>query len=104
MSDDEFLVPLKPCPWCKQTPDMWLPLEGMGNTNGTWSWHIHCTNWFCKMKPKSPSVSIRKTTKKSYEGIRRKLIELLMIWNEGNELIAYEGKLIDIDKIIKEGL
>ena len=104
MSNHEFLAPLKPCPWCKKTPEIYLPLGWVGNSESTWCWYIYCKNEQCKMKPKSPHVSIRKTTKKSFEGIRQKLVELLLMWNEGNDLVATEGKLIDIQKIITEGI
>lgn len=92
-------VIIKPCPWCKQTPDLNMPIDNLTNCDGTWCWYIQCFK--CKMKPKSPYVSLRKTTKTDPFRIGKKLEELAHMWNEGNDYKAYEKKVVDLSGIIK---
>jgi hypothetical protein len=92
-------VILRPCPWCKRTPEMWLPTEDGQNTDDTWMWYIECYNPECDMQPKSPHVSIRKTTKKSVTAIALKLDELACKWNNNNDCEAYEKKVIDLEDL-----
>ncbi len=89
-------VKLKPCPWCKKTPEMSLPLGP-----NTWLWNIHCVTDSCLMKPKSRHVSLRKKGKKDANKIFSKLDFLATIWNSGNDLAAFEAKRIDITKLLE---
>jgi len=87
-------VVLKPCPWCDKTAELCLPYNGE-----TWIWTVACKNYDCMMKPVSPHVSIRKTTKKNFEAICKKLEALCERWNKSNPRIAREMKLVDLSKI-----
>lgn len=87
-------VVLKPCPWCKKTPDIWMPIEG-----DTWCWLIQCNNYYCRMKPKSPHVSIRKTTKSDFFLWHGKVESLAHRWNAGNPFKAFEMKVIDLERL-----
>lgn len=87
-------VVLKPCPWCRKTPDIWMPVEGV-----TWCWQIQCDNNECWMKPKTGHVSIRKTTKKDFFSFHGKVERLAHIWNGGNPFKAYEMKVIDLEHL-----
>lgn len=86
---------LKPCPWCKKTPELWMPVN-----DDTWKWEIVCRTQECKMKPRSPHVSIRKTTKESIEKIAEKLAILAEMWNSGNDCVAFEYKIVDTGPIM----
>ena len=87
-------VVLKPCPWCRKTPDIWMPIE-----EGTWCWDIRCNYSGCRMKPRSPHVSIRKNTKKEFFLFHGKLENLSNIWNGGNPFPGYELKVIDMSTL-----
>lgn len=91
---------LKPCPWCRKTPKTWLPLDNSDDPlNETWLWYIYCDNRKCEMRPRSPHVSIRKTTKTSLPRIMAKIAHLANRWNEGNPCEAYEKLIVDLSKI-----
>lgn len=92
-------VVLKPCPWCKKTPDIWMP-TGME----TWQWIISCRNPQCGVKPSSPHVSIRKTTKKNFPALWLKVANLADSWNRGNPVRAIEKKVIDLEPLRAFGL
>ena len=67
--------------------------------DGTWCWEIRCWNNDCVMKPKSPHVAIRNTTKTDFLRFFLKLGDLADSWNRGNPFKAFEMKLIDCAKI-----
>lgn len=87
-------VVLRPCPWCKQTPDLEMPIH-----EDTWRWLVRCKTNACGMQPVSPHVSIRKTGKKSSNVIAEKLQKLADMWNVGNEYRATYKKIVDLGKI-----
>lgn len=87
-------VVLKPCPWCKKTPDIWMPIE-----EATWCWEIRCINQHCEMRPKTPYVSIRKSNKENFILFHEKLCVLVHRWNHGLHTKPYEMKVIDLTKI-----
>ena len=87
-------VVLKPCPWCRKTPDLFMPIA-----ETTWVWTIRCINQNCCMKPVSPHISIRKTTKENFFAFHGKIEHLANTWNGGNPFPAFEMKLIDLEKI-----
>lgn len=91
---------LKPCPWCRKTPDIWMPIE-----EDTWCWKIRCINPSCCMRPESPHVSIRKSVKKQFFDFHGKLEHLCHTWNGGNPFAPFELKTIDLSKLpeINEG-
>lgn len=102
IEENTIEIVLKPCPWCNQTPDLILPIDDRENTDGTWLWKIRC-NWIeCRIKPISPYVSIRKTTKNDIYRLNMKLERLAYMWNNENPRIARDKKRIEIKKIIKE--
>lgn len=88
-------VVLKPCPWCRKTPNIYMPVP----QNDTWCWEVRCENKDCCMKPKSPHVSIRNTVKKDFFSFHGKIERLAHTWNGGNPLKAFEMKLIDLQKL-----
>lgn len=96
--------PLKPCPWCKKTPQLQMPLDPKmerGYTRGwiekdeTWIWKIYCN---CEVNIEA-KVSIRKTSKSNQFRLLTKLNALVDKWNAGNPEKAYEKKVIDLRKI-----
>lgn len=89
-----YEFPLCPCPWCRKTPHLELPIM-----EDTWVWDIRCDNYECPIKPRSPHVSIRKTGKGDPKKIREKLDTLVKRWNECNPIRAYEKKVVDLGKL-----
>lgn len=90
-------VILNPCPWCKKTPELIMPIY-----EDTWLWKVGCRNPSCLIQCESPHVSIRKTSKKDIRKIGEKLDELARMWNTGNNLWPYERKIIDATKVLHE--
>ncbi len=90
----EFVV--KPCPWCKKTPGLWMPIE-----EETWSWFIRCDNPECSVEPRSKHVNFRNTAKTSVARFIAKVDELIGSWNKGNDLAPIEKKSVCIDKIAR---
>lgn len=95
-------APLCPCPWCKKTPDLWMPMDRPGSVymNGrphveedTWVWKIRC----CQNS--EAKVSIRKTSKHNLSRFLDKIDELFDRWNSNNPVKAYEKKVIDLRMI-----
>ncbi len=97
-----FIVPLKHCPWCASMPELYMPYDDTYNTNGTWMWYVHCSNYDCNVKPKSRYVSIRKQGKLSTVWMRMKLLTLESYWNTGLSSKATHGKEVDLNKLISE--
>jgi hypothetical protein len=93
----DIRVRLKPCPWCKKTPDLSMPVG-----QDTWKWEIACRNSLCTMQPTSPHVSIRNTAKESIEKIAEKLALLAEKWNSGNDCVAFEYKIVDTGPIMSK--
>ena len=93
----DIRVRLKPCPWCKKTPEISMPLG-----EGTWQWAVACETETCQMKPKSPHVSIRNTAKESIEKVAEKLAILAERWNSGNDCVAFEYKIVDTGPIMAQ--
>ena len=89
---------LKPCPWCKKTPKLMLPIEN-GDDDQTWIWDIQCEEYDCLVKPKSQHVSVRKTSKYTMSRVMAKLNQLAHSWNHQNPIDAYEKIVISLDKI-----
>lgn len=89
-------VPLCPCPWCKKTPDLWLPLDqAIDKKDKTWIWKIRCS---CKVSSET-YISIRKTTKTNLTRFLDKIDGWFDAWNQGNPVEAYEKKVIDLRMI-----
>ena len=93
-----FLVEahLCPCPWCKKTPDLRMPLDQKGEEEDkTWVWRIVCNcSVSCERK-----TSIRNTTKTNLTRFLDKIDEWFDGWNQGNPVKAYEKKVIDLRMI-----
>ena len=85
--------PLSPCPWCKKTPEMHMPIRV-----GTWNWRIACGNHECRVRPEC-TVPIRKTSKTILARFRGKLSLLVQKWNQDNPVPPYEKKVIDLTPI-----
>jgi hypothetical protein len=107
ISVNGFLVEaaLKPCPWCKRTPDLRMPLDQeeatkWGKRPETWVWTIGCS---CRVKSVC-SISIRNTTKTEVSRFLNKLNDLFSAWNSGNDCKAYEKKVIDLRMIPNLGI
>jgi hypothetical protein len=92
-------VVLKPCPWCKKTPDLKLPIDA-DEADKTWCWTVICRTPGCGMKPESPHVNIRRGQKKQAGHIAFKLDALAVKWNNGNDYKAYEKKVIELEEIV----
>lgn len=92
-------IPLKPCPWCKKTPELLMPIED-DETCKTRMWHIECKNSQCDINPRSKYICIRNTKKKSVFHIIDKLKELENMWNTNNDTIAYEKKVVNITRML----
>lgn len=92
-------VILKPCPWCKKTPELNLPIDREVGDQTTWRWVICCKNEICTMNPISPHTNIRKNQKKNSGMIRFKMDQLAKSWNFGNDCVAYEKKVVDLEEI-----
>ena len=82
---------LKPCPWCKKTPELEMPIP-----DDTWCWNIQCRNPSCAVNPKSKHVSIRNTNKTQFFSFHGKVEKLVLGWNYGNLCKPYEKKVIDL--------
>ena len=94
---------LNPCPWCKKTPKMWMPLDQPGEgheEHTTWIWEISC---HCRVKVKA-SISIRNTSKTDLSRFLDKLDELFDRWNAENPVKAYEKKVIDLRDVPNLGI
>ncbi len=92
-------VVLKPCPWCKKTPELELPISDKGDGK-TWCWAICCRNPECLMQPRSPHVNLRKAQKNDSYQVKFKMGKLADKWNTGNNTIAFEKKIVDITEIL----
>jgi len=109
---DEIL-PLCPCPWCKEIPEVRLSFESRGQfIEGkwiilchSWNWSISCDNFSCNVKP-SVCVCVRKTSQVYRKKFFNKVCELFNKWNKDNPLRATQGKHIffnEKDQIKKIG-
>lgn len=101
--------PLKPCPWCKKTPVLDMPLDQKMereydrewiDKHETWVWKIFCNCWVSS----EAKVSIRKTSKTEPKRFMNKLNELVDKWNAHNPEKVYEKKMIDLRKIPNLGI
>lgn len=91
---------LCPCPWCKKTPILWMPLDQKGaERDETWKWEISCS---CHAA--TSYVAFRKTSKTHLGRFLAKLDELFDKWNNGNPIKAYEKKVIDLRMIPNLGV
>ncbi len=89
-------APLCPCPWCKKTPDLFMPLDTKGIKDfKAWVWVIRCN---CRVNSEV-KVSIRKTSKSILSRFLDKVDELFDKWNSNNPVKAYEKKVIDLKMI-----
>jgi len=97
-------VALKPCPWCKKTPYLNMPLDQKSSfyMNGnrhddeeTWVWKIKCE---CRVASEA-KISIRNTSKTNLDRFLDKVDELFDKWNDGNPMKAYEKKVLDLKMI-----
>jgi hypothetical protein len=86
---------ISPCPWCKRTPDLIMPIP-----ESTWNWKIRCINPECKIHPEC-SIPIRKTSKVIVDRLLMKINMLALKWNENNPIQPYEKKLLDLSPISK---
>ncbi len=94
-------APLKPCPWCKKTPDLRMPLDQKdAKEDKTWVWKISCG---CRVACET-YVSIRNTTKTNVTRFLDKLDELFDKWNKENPVKAYEKKVLDLRMIPNLGI
>ena len=99
---DNFVeVPLKPCPWCKKTPQLKMPLDQKGaSEDETWVWRVYCG---CNVSSEA-KMSIRNTSKTNLSRFLDKIDELFDKWNEGNPVKAYEKKILDLKMIPNLGM
>ena len=88
---------LKPCPWCKRTPDINMPIPD----DQTWSWYIECRALNCAVRPRGPKINFRNTSKTDYIRFINKIEQMVEFWNTGIETIVKELKVIDLTPIIK---
>lgn len=65
------------CPFCDGGPRGCFPHDG----NETWLWTLACENPKCSMQPKTPHVTLRKTSKTDASRINKKILELFNKWN-----------------------
>lgn len=86
---------IKPCPWCKKTPELFMPIP----QQETWRWHIACIQPGCAVKPRSQHVNFRNTSKKDLRPFLRKITGLVEGWNGDLDTVPYEKKIIDCSKI-----
>lgn len=94
-------APLKPCPWCKKTPSLWMPLDQQHKEQeDTWVWRISCN---CRVKSEA-TVSIRNTSKTNLTRFLDKVDELFDKWNSGLSVNAYEKKVLDLRMIPNLGV
>ncbi len=92
---------LKPCPWCKTTPKLTMPLDQAREVEDrTWVWRIHCD---CRVSSEA-KVSIRNTSKTNLQRFLDKLDELFDKWNGTNLHKAYEKKVLDLKMIPNLGM
>lgn len=96
---NKIIYPLHRCPWCKRLPEVEFYFECQ-----TWMPKIVCKHVHCKMNPESKPVYIRKTCKIDLETLKKKMKDLFDSWNEWNPTSATEGKEIDFDEIIEQGM
>lgn len=95
---------LRPCPWCKKTPNLSMRLDQRDTKEEqTWVWKIECRYIECRVKPEV-SVSIRNTSKTNLSRFLDKLDEWYDRWNHGNDCKAYEKKVIDLKMIPNLGI
>jgi len=85
---------LKICPWCRQTPDIHMPVH-----EETWVWYIHCHSDRCIMKPKTLHICIRGTTKTNFFAWHNKVEKLCHRWNYMNPMMANDMKVIDLQPL-----
>jgi hypothetical protein len=87
---------LSPCPWCRKTPDLSMPLDQVGaGEDKTWIWKIRCA---CRVESEA-KVSIRNTSKCILDRFLEKVDELFNKWNENNPIKAYEKKVLDLNMV-----
>ena len=92
---------LKPCPWCKKTPNLRMPLDQKGaKEDETWVWKVSCD---CRVSSEA-KVSIRNTSKTNLRRFLDKVDELFDRWNENNPAKAYEKKVLDMRMIPNLGV
>jgi hypothetical protein len=106
-TDVKLIIPISPCPWCKETPEFILYFDSwdhkIPSSNNTWIPKIACKNQNCTVQPESKPVPIRRTSKTDFERLKEKIIQVFDNWNIGNPVKATHGKEIDFDKILEEG-
>ena len=87
---------LKPCPWCNETPTIWMPIS-----QDTWLWKVECDNNKCLMRPKSPHVAFRNTSKTDFLRFVDKIHLMAEMWNIRNPRLARDKKVIDVSALEK---
>lgn len=93
-------VSLKPCPWCKKTPRIFLPYDY--EQDDTWQWTVRCNHnekdheIFHAWRKIEVSVSVRKDSKKYFWHAIHKIEDLVFAWNEGLDTVAYESIEVDL--------
>ena len=87
-------VVLKPCPWCKETPEIYMPVS-----EDTWCWDIRCRHKSCDMRPTSPHVSLRNSTKTDYMRFFFRIQDLADRWNRGNPCKPIALKRIELAQV-----
>lgn len=90
-------VTLKPCPWCRKTPDIWMPIE----KDETWCWKIKCRTECCTVNPETKHVSIRNKKKRDPKELVGFLAKLAGMWNCITVFNAFERKVVDISKLVE---
>lgn len=91
---------LFPCPWCKKTPDLKMPLDQKGaQQDETWKWEISCS---CHNS--SVYVPIRRTSKTHLGRFLQKVDDLFDKWNKDNPIKPYEKKVLDLRMIPNLGV
>lgn len=98
----DFLdVYLRVCPWCKTTPDIYMPINVGDDGNGTWMWSIMCNGMDCSMKPRTKHVSLRRESRFDINFIESKLVTLAKRWNKGINTEFKDKKVIDLTPLYR---
>jgi hypothetical protein len=98
----KIIYPLKPCPWCRKTPVLYMFMGTDNKLEKTYLPVVKCNNLNCTVQPKTKSVPIRKNQRFDAKIIKIKIERLVAYWNENNPLVATEGFEIDFEASIKE--
>lgn len=75
----------------------------METEKDTWIAYIYCASYWCKIKPKTKHVCIRRKQKEDINWIKKKIERCAKYWNKGNLGFRNEGFVLDLKQIIEDG-